>query len=157
MKTNVKILSACLCTLVLGVSINNMAVSKVPNVFGYKIAVVDVQKVVENSSDVKSLKDEQQKKLSDLQSFVNNAKRSLANEPNKTKQKQLEDKYNKELQEKTADIQKEYAKKLQEIDKNISEKIKQEAKEKSYNLILSKGIVLYGGDDITLDIISKVK
>lgn len=154
MKKQVKFASIAIGAFILGMTLNNFAMSDVAN---YKIAVVDVQKVVANSAQVKNLKTEQQNKIKDVQNFVEKAKKSVASESDKTKKKALEDKYNKELRTKTANIEKEYAKKLQDIDKSISGTIATEAKAQNYNIVLAKGVVLYGGDDITTSIMKKVK
>ena len=47
--------------------------------------------------------------------------------------------------------------KLEEIDKNISEVIANEAKQMGYEIVITKKLVLYGGNDITEEIIKKVK
>ena len=54
-------------------------------------------------------------------------------------------------------MDKDYAEKLKNIDKSISKKIEDEAKAKGYEIVLSKGIVLFGGKDITNEIIKAVK
>ena len=61
----------------------------------------------------------------------------------------MEDKYNKELNSKKAAMDKNYASKLESIDKNISAKINEQAKAGNYDIVLAKGVVLYGGTDIT--------
>jgi Skp family chaperone for outer membrane proteins len=61
------------------------------------------------------------------------------------------------LLQKREKIETDYAQKLKQIDASISQQIEQQAKAKGYNLVLSKGIVLFGGDDITNDIIKVVK
>ena len=53
MKTNLKILSVALIAFFLGFAVNNIALSDINN---NKIAVVDVQKIVANSSQVRNLK-----------------------------------------------------------------------------------------------------
>ena len=51
----------------------------------------------------------------------------------------------------------EYAAKLKELDTSISQQIEAKAKADGYNLVLSKGIVLYGGKDITAEVMKVVK
>ncbi len=154
MKSSLKIASISAIAFILGFSVNNMALSDANSA---KIAVVDVQKIVASSSQVKNLKADQQKKVKDLQTFVNNAQKAVAKETNEKKKKALEEKYNKELKSKTTNLDKEYAKKLQDIDKSISGTIAKEAKAKNYNIVLAKGVVLYGGEDITANIMKQVK
>ncbi|MDD3236941.1 MAG: OmpH family outer membrane protein [Candidatus Gastranaerophilales bacterium] len=154
MKKQIKVATLAVCTFALGLCINNAAFSDIAS---FKIATVDVQQVVSSSSQVKALKAEQQAKIKDLQSFVATAKKAVSDEKDANKKKALEDKYNKELKAKTGTIEKEYAKKLQDIDSTISTSISNEAKAKNYNLVLAKGVVLYGGDDITTSVIKAVK
>ena len=51
----------------------------------------------------------------------------------------------------------EYAAKLKAIDESISSQIAAKAQEKGYNVVLSKGIVLYGGTDITSEVAKTIK
>ncbi len=153
MKNCVKYAALGLTAFVIGMSVNNYAISNVPS----KIAVVDVQKVVASSSQVKALKADREAKIKDLANFVTTARANVAKETNATKRKELENKYNKELNAKRNTIQKDYAKKLAAIDKNISTIINQKAKAANYEIVLAKGVVLYGGTDITAEITKEVK
>lgn len=153
MKSNVKTFMVALCGVAFGVALNNFAISAVVN----NIAVVDIQKVVASSAQVKSLKTEQNKKIQDLSSFVTTAKTKIKKESDTTKKKALEDKYNKELQTKKNTIEKDYTVKLSAIDTSISNTIKQTAVKNNYSLVLAKGVVLYGGTDITNEIVNSVK
>lgn len=154
MNGKMKTLTVTAFAFVLAISMNNFA-SSLPS--AYKVAVVDVQKVVNNSSQVNQLKNEQKDKLEKLAKFVDDARKDLAAEKDSTKQKALEDKYNKELDSKRTAIDSEYSKKLMEIDKNITQFIKKEAAKSSYDLVLSKSVVLVGGEDITEKIVKLVK
>lgn len=155
MKNNFKLVAVAALSLVIGLSVNNFAVSNVPA--SYKVAVVDVQKVVSSSKQVAALKEEQKKKISELTSFVQTAKTNISKEKDAAKKKALEDKYSKELTAKKATIEKDYATKLKAIDKSISDTINAKAKAGNYNLVLSKGVVLSGGDDITAAVSAAVK
>lgn len=155
MKNNFKILTVSLLTFGVGLAAGNWAMSDVPS--NYKVAVVDVQKVISSSQQVKALKDEQQKKTEELAKFVQTAKAALDKESDATKKKALEDKYNKEFQDKRNVIAKNYETKLMAIDKSITAIINQNAKTNGYNLVLAKGVVLSGGIDITSQIASQVK
>ncbi len=153
MNKNVKYVALGLTAFIIGMSVNNFAISNVPS----KIAVVDVQKVVASSSQVKALKADREAKIKDLANFVTTARANVAKESNADKKKELETKYNKELNSKRDAIQKDYAKKLAAIDKNISSVINQKAKAANYDIVLAKGVVLYGGTDITSEITKSVK
>lgn len=155
MKNGLKILSISLIAFGLGLVASNYAMSDVPSDF--KVAVVDVQKVVANSSQVKALKEEQKKKGQELAKFIETAKNNITKETDEKKRKSLEEKYNKEFQTKREAIAKNYETKLLAIDKNISTVIDENAKANGYNLVLAKGVVLSGGTDITAEITKALK
>lgn len=153
MKNGVKYFALTLSAFVVGMAFNSFAMSNVPS----KIAVVDVQKVVAASSEVKKLKTDREKKIQGLTDFIKTAKENIAKEPDAKKKKALEDKYNKELNAKRNAIQKDYTTKLTAIDKSISAIIAKKAQAASYDLVIAKGVVLYGGTDITAEITKEVK
>lgn len=155
MNNKFKFLVVGLSTFVIGLSVNNFAMSDVPP--NFKIAVVDVSKVVNSSSQVAALKKEQQAKAQDIVNFVDKARKEVAATTDAKKKKTLEDKYNKELNAKKEAMDKNYAAKLNAIDNTIASKITDQAKAGSYDLVLAKGVVLYGGSDITDAVIKAVK
>lgn len=123
----------------------------------FSVAIVDVPQVVSSSAQVQTLKKEQQAKAEDLVKFIENARKDVASITDADKKKAAEEKYNKELQTKKEKIEAEYAKKLKAIDASISKQIEAQAKAQGYDLVLSKGIVLFGGKDITAEIIKVIK
>jgi len=123
----------------------------------HDIAVVDVPQVVNASSQVQALKKEQQNKATELVKFIEKARKDVASITDADKKKAAEEKYTKELQAKKEKMDKEYNEKLKAIDTSISQKIEAQAKAQGYNIVLTKGIVLYGGTDITSEIIKAVK
>lgn len=145
MNNKFKFLAVGISAFVIGLSLNNIAVSDVPS----KIAVVDVSSVVNSSSQVQALKKEQQAKAKDLMTFIEKARKDVAATTDTKKKQALEDKYNKELNTKRAAMDKNYATKLEAIDKAISAQIANQAKAGGYDIVLAKGVVLYGGSDIT--------
>lgn len=155
MKNSLKLLSVAMVAFGLGLVASNYAMSDVPA--NFKVAVVDVQKVVANSSQVKALKEEQKKKGQELAKFIETAKNNITKETDAKKKKALEEKYNKEFQTKRESIAKNYETKLLAIDQNISSVIDENAKTNGYNLVLAKGVVLSGGTDITAEISKAVK
>ncbi|MFR1672290.1 MAG: OmpH family outer membrane protein [Candidatus Gastranaerophilaceae bacterium] len=155
MNNKLKFLVVGLSTFVVGLSINNFAMSDVPS--NCKIAVVDVSKVVNSSSQVAALKKEQQAKAQDLVKFVEKARKDVASTTDTKKKQALEDKYNKELKTKKEAMDKNYTTKLTAIDNSISNQINAQAKAGNYDIVLAKGVVLYGGTDITEAVIKAVK
>lgn len=148
-----KFLTIIAVALVFGLSTNNFAFAK--DSAKFSVAVVDTQKIVENSPQISALKTEQRNKLNDLAAFVEKAKADVAKQTDATKKKSLEESYNKELNSRKSDIDKEYVKKLTEFDKSVTSIIK--SKSVDYDLVLVKSSVLNGGKDITAAIIKELK
>lgn len=155
MKNNIKILTITLLAFAIGLTAGNYAISDIPS--NYKVAVVNVPKLVESSAQVKALKDQNTKNIQELAKFSETAQNAINKETDPAKQKALKEKYQKEFQTKRTAMTKTYETKLTEIDKNISTLVETYAKAQGYNLVLAKGAVLVGGNDITDEIVKKVK
>lgn len=119
------------------------------------IAVVDVQAVVSKSAQVQALRKERELKSQELAKFINNASADIKKQTDPKKREELAKKYEKELTAKKEANAKTYKAKLQAVDKSISDTINAQAKAMGYDIVLTKNVVLYGGDDIT-EAISKV-
>ena len=121
------------------------------------IAVVDVAQVVNASAQVQALKKEQQTQAQEIVKFVEKARKDVASITDASKKKAAEEKYNKELISKKEKMDKAYAQKLQTIDSSISKQITDKAKADGYDVVLTKGVVLYGGKDITQELVKIIK
>lgn len=155
MKKNLKLAVLMLCSAVAGVTFNNFAMSDVPP--NYKVATVNVPQIVNSSEKINILKSQQKIKVKELMAFVDKARKEVDSEKDANKKKSLEDKYDKELANKKAQIDKEYAQKLTDIDKEITKTIEEIAKKNNYDLVLTSNSVVYGGADITQDIVKVIK
>ena len=155
MKNYWKLLSIAIFAFIIGFSANNFAVSDVPS--NFKVAVVNIPKVVDASSKVKALKDENTRKNNEFIKYVSTANAAVEKEKDEKKKAALQAKYDKEIKAKIEANTKAYQASLAEIDKNISNIITADAKAKGYNLVLAKSSVLMGGDDISDAIVLKVK
>ena len=153
MNNKLKFLFVGISAFVIGLSLNNIAVSDVTS----KIATVDVADVVNSSGQVQALKKEQQAKAKEIMTFVEKARKDVASTTDTKKKQALEDKYNKELSNKKQAMDKNYATELEAIDKSISAQIASQAKLGGYDIVLAKGVVLYGGSDITEAVKKAVK
>lgn len=122
-----------------------------------KVAVVDVQKVVNNSNQIKALKKEQEAKKKEIAQFIKKAGEEIKKQPDLAKKKALAEKYDKELADKQAANAKAYKAKAEAVDKNISSAIANQAKAQGYDVVFTKGVVLYGADDITESIMRVIK
>lgn len=155
MKKQITTLAIAIAAFAIGMGFNNIAMSNIPA--NYKVAVVDVNAVVSKSAQVQALKKEQQTKLQELQKWLETVRADVQKQSTQEGKDKLIKKYDAEFAKKQEAIKKNYATKLQAIDKSITATIATEAKAKNYNLVLSKGMVLYGGDDITASIAKVVK
>ena len=122
-----------------------------------EVAFVDLVKVVNTSKQVKMLKEEQNAKAKEILAFIDKARKDVAKTTDIEKKKKLDEKYHNEFVAKKENLDKDYNKKFEEIEKTISKVIESLAKEKGYDLVISKGFVLYGTDDITDDVIKALK
>lgn len=116
------------------------------------IAVVDLQKVVSNSSQVQQLKKDHAKKLEELNKIVVNARGEISNTTDNAKILQLEEKYTKEFNNKKEALELEYNAKLSTIEKSIKSEIAKKAEQDGYRYVFAKSVLLYGGKDITNEI-----
>ncbi len=122
-----------------------------------RIAVVDVQAIVSSSAQVQALKKEQQTKITDLEKWLKTAQADVEKQKTQEGKEKLLKKYNVEFAKKKEAIAKDYAARLQAVDKSITDTISTQARLKGYNMVISKGVVVYGGDDITADVKKVVK
>lgn len=121
------------------------------------IAVVDLQQLVSSSSQVKQLKQEHSKKMSELDKILVNARGEIANEQDPAKVLLIEDKYMKEFNSKKEALERDYNSKLANIEKNIKSEITKKAQKDNYDYVFAKSVVLYGGKDITGEIVNNIK
>ena len=122
-----------------------------------KIAVVDIPAVVAKSAQVQALKKEQQAKMQDLEKWLKIVQADVEKQQTQEGKEKLLKKYNAEFAKKKETLAKNYQSQLQAIDKSITETISTTAKAKGYDIVISKNVVVYGGDDITAELQKLVK
>lgn len=153
MKINIWFVIACALVFCVGYNMNDVAVS-FPK---YKVAVIDVAQVLENSNEIQELKRAQDKDMEELNTLISKAQNDLLNEHNKSKLIQKESNYRQQIENKKKNMDKEYSLKLAKINDHIRSMISKEAKKSNYNLVLPTGMVISGGDDITVNVIKQMK
>ena len=153
MKINIWFVIACVLVFCVGYNMNDVAVS-FPK---YKVAVIDVAQVLENSNEIQELKRAQDKDMEELNILISKAQNDLLNEHNKSKLIQKESNYRQQIETKKKNMDKEYSLKLVKINDHIRSMISKEAKKSNYNLVLPTGMVISGGDDITVNVIKQMK
>lgn len=150
-----KIVPLTVIAFVLGLCANNFAMSGVPA--NYKVAVVDVAKVVSSSKQVATLKKEQHSKMEQIKKVYETAQNQALKEKDVKKRNEIMKNAENTVVKMKTENDKVYAKKLADIDKSISTTIQAQAKKSGYDLVLAKGVVLYGGTDITTEVQKLVK
>jgi len=111
-----------------------------------KIAVVDLQQLVSSSAQVKQLKQEHSRKISELDKIIVNARGEISNEKDPAKVLLIEDKYMKEFNTKKEALERDYNNRLSTIEKNIKGEITKKAQKDGYNYVFAKSVVLHGGN-----------
>lgn len=153
MKNNIWFIVVCALFFFIGYSVNNCAIS-FPR---YKVAVVDISKLLEKSPELKMLKDSQDKQMKELNTLITKAQNEIINAPDKDKATELEAKYRKEIESKRDAMDNEYNQKITKITEDVKKMINQEAQKTDYNLVLPAGMVISGGDDITSNVMKDIK
>ena len=121
------------------------------------IAVVDLQQLVSSSSQVRQLKQEHTRKIDELDKIIVNVRGEISNEKDPAKVLLLEDKYMKEFNTKKEALEKNYNSRLEAIEKNIKGEITKKAQKEGYKYVFAKSVLLYGGKDITNELVGSIK
>ena len=122
-----------------------------------KIAVVDIQKVVSASAQVKALKASQEAKNKELAAFIKKAQEDVNKQTDVNKKKSLAESYEKQLKTKREANIKDYTIKLKAADANITAQIGKKATELGYTMVVPKSTVIWGGDDITETVLKGIR
>lgn len=145
-----------LSAAVLAVAISAQGLSFAEEVQG-KYGIVDVKKVVNSSKSVNELKKQRQEQKEKVLKFVKESNAKVSAEKDPAKQEELKKKLNNDLQYMTNTYDKNYKDGLLKINDEINADIAKIGKEKQYDLILTTDAVLYGGQNITNEIVKEVK
>ncbi len=148
MKKNVLILFSFILSFMLGACAVVSA-----NGAPFKIATIDVVTIARGSNEVAALRAYENKERQALNTYMEKAKAEVLKEKDKTKQTALQKKHIQIYKSKQNKVQQQIVKKSNAIDKKIHESIQNYAKAQGYNLVFSKSALLYGGEDISSEII----
>ena len=154
MKKNLVTLLLCSLTFGIGVGLNNFAVSDIKTA---KVAYVDVSKLLAASKTIKSAEEARAKQTKDMLSWYNTASADIKKQSTKAGKDALVKKYEAQLTQKKKTIKDNYAKKINEVDKQLNNLITAKAKGLGYDLVFRGDALLFGGTDITDQILPSVK
>jgi Skp family chaperone for outer membrane proteins len=164
-----KVLIALVAGLMLAAPMTSM-----PAMAETKIGVIDVQKILADSSLMKALQGAQQevaqteqkllqvreeklKQLQEMQKQV--AEGKMTQEDFLKKQRQFEDEVMGQVKSEQTKIEKkkeEIRQMKEKLEKAVEESVKKVAGEKGLEIVLNKQMVIFGGEDITADVIKNL-
>lgn len=154
MKKTLLTLTLCSFAFGLGFGLNNVAFSDVAT---SKIAYVNVGKLLSASKTLAAAEAEREKQTNDMLKWYDKASADIQKQQTEAGKQSLINKYEAQLTQKKKAIKDNYAKKVNAIDKQLDTAISQKAKAMGYDLVLRKDSVLFGGVDITSQILPSVK
>ena len=154
MKKNLLTLALCAFAFGLGFGANNIAFS---NVNPAKVAYVNVPKLLAASKALKAAQDAQMKQTKDMLKWYDTASADIQKQTTKAGKDALIKKYEAQLTQKKKTIKDAYAKKVNQVDTQLDTAITTKAKAMGYNLVFRKDALLFGGTDITAQILPLVK
>ena len=154
MKKSLLTLALCSFAFGLGFGANNIAFS---NITPAKVAYVNVPKLLSASKTLKVAQDTQLKQTKDMLKWYDTASADIQKQKTKEGKDALIKKYEAQLTQKKKNIKDAYAKKVNQVDTQLDNAITTKAKAMGYELVLRKDAVLFGGTDITAEILPLVK
>lgn len=154
MKKNLLTLALCAFAFGLGFGANNIAFS---NINPAKVAYVNVPKLLAASKTLKAAQDAQMKQTKEMLTWYDKASADIQKQTTKAEKEALIKKYEAQLTQKKKTIKDAYAKKVNQVDTQLDTAITTKAKAMGYNLVFRKDALLFGGTDITNEILPLVK
>ena len=154
MKKSLLTLALCSFAFGLGFGVNSIAFSDVTPA---KVAYVNVPKLLSASKTLKSAQEAQMKQTKDMLKWYDTASADIQKQKTKEGKEALIKKYEAQLTQKKKNIKDAYSKKVTQVDTQLSTAIATKAKAMGYELVFRKDAVLYGGKDITAEILPLVK
>ncbi|MBR1825787.1 MAG: OmpH family outer membrane protein [Alphaproteobacteria bacterium] len=123
----------------------------------WKIAVVDIMSIVNGSQDVATLRQNHAVRSQELSQWLQLAQNEVNNQTDQQAKQSLFQKYNAEFAQRRNAVNQMYQQELASVDQSITKIIMDEAKKLGYNMVLTKNVVVCGGDDITEEVRKLIK
>lgn len=118
-----------------------------------KYGVIDLDIVIDKYSKTKIVNADIKKQEEAIQKYANEAKAKMASVKTNLEKKELETKYTKELESKLAAFRKSKIDKVKSIRTDIDNAIQSVGKSGNYALIVPNTAALYGGTDVTEEVV----
>lgn len=154
MKKFLPTLALCAFTFGLGLGLNNIALSSAA---APKIGYIDVAKLLAASNTLKQAEQAKINQTKEMLKWYDTASADIQKQKTQQGKETLIKKYEEQLTGKKKVIKDAYAKKVASVDSQLDQAITSKAKAMGYDLVLRKDSVLFGGTDITAQILPLVK
>lgn len=122
--------------------------------FAEEIGVVSINKIVSGYSKAQEVINDLKTKEAEVQKLIAAAKKNIQSAKTFTQRKSLEEKYNRELQQKSKLYAENNTKQWDIVQKNILDAVQIAADNKKITIVLKKDIVICGGTDLTGDVLA---
>lgn len=116
--------------------------------------VVDLDKVINNYSKYLDFAADMKVKQADVEKFVADTNIQLKDAKTPLEKKNLEEKATKDYEDRIQSIKENQIKQLKEIEDNVYSVIEKTSKCKKIDMVFNKSSVLYGGVDLTDEVIA---
>ena len=154
MKKNLITFLLCSSTFLMGAGINNIAIS---NIDKEKIAYVDINKLILSSDIIKQANSTREKQAQEMFKWYTAANEDIENQKTQDDKESLIKKYEIQLDQKKKSIKDSYNKEVKKADIQMESAISKKSKELGYTLVFKKDALLFGGEDITAQVLPLIK
>ncbi|MDD3014617.1 MAG: OmpH family outer membrane protein [Candidatus Gastranaerophilales bacterium] len=122
--------------------------------FAQQVGVVDLDRVVNNYSKAQDVSADLKVKEAELQKFLADAQKQLKDATSPVEKKNLENKLTKQFKTKSDEFKDAQIKQWKQIEDNIFSAIETVSKTNKLDVVLVKSSVLYGGTDLSDQILN---
>jgi len=119
-------------------------------------AVVDLDRIRENYTVAQDLTADMKVKEDELQSFIENAQKQIQAAKTEVEKRNLEEKLAAQFNVKRMAYAKDQSDKWSKVEETVLKSITDIVNAKKYDLVLNKQVVIYGGTDITDEVLNKL-
>ena len=154
MRKNFIVLVLCTLAFGAGIGINNIAMSNVDTI---KIAYVDINKLISKSNVIKQANIAREAQTKQMLEWYDSANNDIQKQQDSQSKQTLIKKYEAQLSQKKKSIKEQYNRELKSADSQMEAVVAQKSKELGYTYVFKKDALLFGGEDITTQILPLVK
>lgn len=121
-----------------------------------KVGFVDMAKIMTTSKKAQDVSSDIKSQQDEIQKMINDARIRIMAAETEEERKELEKKLSEKIQLRNNDFKADYEKKVTDLQDTISLTVEKIAKQKKMEFIFRKDNIVFGGQDITEDVISQL-